>query len=917
MQSIPRGASLDARMNKPAQAPASTVPAAKSGRGHDPNIAAVSLLRWLRRGVPPLLVLGTIAVAWVQVQGFDLATLRSSVVRVPVPTLLGLQALGLAAVFEMVLYDWWVSRRLQVTLPLARLMRYSWVANTTNNLIGLSGLAGSGIRILLLTRDGVPARLASLYSGIVMLSVPVGLSVLVLVALAMGQASAVPGAFPGWAVRAVLIAYAAYLPVFLALGVNRAILRRVLHSGALLGLRGGLTLVAISVVDWLLAVAVAWFCLAAVGGALSPWTFLAAFAFAATLGVLSLIPGGLGVFDGSLLVMLTGAGVPAEVAVAGLLLFRVVYYLVPWFLGVYLGAGLLTRGDGPGLTGLARRWQDSPLLGLLRLPVEVLAGLGVRLLAVLTFATGVVLLVSAALPAVEERIELMLQVVPLRAIEVSHFLSVGVGVLLIALSRGIGQQVRSAYQVAMPLLLAGAALSLLKEANLEAALFLLLVAGLLRIRRDAFYRLAYPLFGRRSLLWLSALAISIAGYGLLGAWLHGENLGAAGLWLQAEPQLHVARFLRSLPLAVLLPVVWLAWGFFRMPRPDLSRPDEAALAGARDWLEANGGGSFAHLAFLGDKHLLYAAGGRCLLQVGCVRNRLIALGDPMGPVEALSAAVRDFRDLADRYALDPVLYEVSDEHLHVYHDTGFTLFKIGEMGMVQVDGFTLSGKRNETLRHGVNRAKREGVRVEVLAQPLDESTWAELKRVSDGWLAVRGSAEKRFSLGAFDRSYLSRSPIFAIRRGDELIAFANLMPSYRGREELGVDLMRQLPGAPTGTMDYLFAEMIEYARAEGYVWFNLGMAPLSGVGRYRYARPDERLARLAYDYGNRLYNYKGVRSFKDKFHPQWQGRYIAYPLFTPLPMLLVDVAALIAGGYRRILTRPFFEAERSSGIVRS
>jgi phosphatidylglycerol lysyltransferase len=310
------------------------------------------------------------------------------------------------------------------------------------------------------------------------------------------------------------------------------------------------------------------------------------------------------------------------------------------------------------------------------------------------------------------------------------------------------------------------------------------------------------------------------------------------------------------------------------------------------------------------------AGGRCLLQVGRVRNRLIALGDPIGPEDALPAAVRDFRDLADRYALDPVLYEVSDEHLHVYHDTGFTLFKIGEMGMVRVDGFTLSGKRNESLRHGVNRAKREGVRVEVLAQPLDESTWAELKRVSDGWLAVRGSAEKRFSLGAFDRSYLSRSPIFAVRLGNDIIAFANLMPSYRGCEELGVDLMRHLPGAPTGTMDYVFAEMIEYARAEGYVWFNLGMAPLSGVGRYRYARPDERLARLAYDYGNRLYNYKGVRSFKDKFHPQWQGRYIAYPLFTPLPMLLVDIAALIAGGYRHILTRSLGEPERKSRITR-
>jgi phosphatidylglycerol lysyltransferase len=221
-----------------------------------------------------------------------------------------------------------------------------------------------------------------------------------------------------------------------------------------------------------------------------------------------------------------------------------------------------------------------------------------------------------------------------------------------------------------------------------------------------------------------------------------------------------------------------------------------------------------------------------------------------------------------------------------------------------VADFKLTGKRNENLRYGVNRARRDGASVQRLDHPLNEATWAELKAVSDAWLKERGAAEKRFSLGAFDREYLSRSPIFAVRREGAILAFASVMPAYRGRDELGADLMRQLPGAPVGIMDLLFAEMIEYARTEGYEWFNLGMAPLSGVGKHRFARPDERLAALAYDYGNRLYNYKGLRSFKAKFHPQWQGRYIAYPLFTPLPTLLVDIAALIAGGYRQILWRP-------------
>lgn len=884
----------------PAGDPAGDRPA----RGTDPQAGAVSLLHWLRRLFPPLLAVATVALAWVELRGFDFRGLRESVQQVPIPTLLGLQVLAFVAVLEMAAYDWWVSRRLRVSIPLERLLRYSWVANTTNNLIGLSGLAGSGVRILLLSRDGIAGKTAALFAGIVMLSVPVGLSVLVLIALTSGHGDILPGAAPGWALYAVLVAYGAYLPVFLVLAQNRGLLRRVLRDDLRLGWGGGLTLVGISVLDWVLAVVVAWTCLLAAGGQLDLGSFAAAFAFAATLGILSLIPGGLGVFDGSLLVMLAGIGTAPEAALAGLLLFRLVYYLVPWLVGVYLGSALIGEGAASGLAGVARRWQSSPLLGLLRLPVGFLAGLGVRLLGFLTFATGVTLLVAAALPAVEERIELTLRLLPLHALELSHLLTVGVGVLLIALSRGIGQQVRGAYLVAMPLLLAGAGLSLLKGVELEVAVFLLAVAGLLRMRRDAFHRLSYPLFGRRCVLWFLALAGSVVGYGLLGVWVHGDELGESGLWLQADSYLHVARYLRSLPVVVLVPIVWLAWGFFRMPRPDLARPDQAALIQAREWLGIHGGGSFAHLAFTGDKHLLYAVGGRALMLVGHIRNRLVVLGDPMGPAEALGRAVVELRDLADRYDLDPVFYEVSDAHLHIYHDAGFALFKVGEMGMVRVEEFKLSGKRNENLRHGVNRAKRAGVSVELLEHPLAEPVWAELQRVSEAWLAERGSTEKGFSLGAFDRRYLGWAPIAVVRHGGAIVAFASLMPAYQGGEELSIDLMRHLPVAPAGTMDYLFAELIDYARGGGYRWFNLGMAPLSGVGQSRFARPHERLAGLAYDYGNRLYNYKGLRSFKEKFHPQWHGRYIAYPLFTPLPTVLVDVAALIAGGYRHILLRP-------------
>jgi phosphatidylglycerol lysyltransferase len=52
-----------------------------------------------------------------------------------------------------------------------------------------------------------------------------------------------------------------------------------------------------------------------------------------------------------------------------------------------------------------------------------------------------------------------------------------------------------------------------------------------------------------------------------------------------------------------------------------------------------------------------------------------------------------------------------------------------------------------------------------------------------------------------------------------------------------------------------------------------------------------------------FYNFQGLRAYKQKFDPEWEPRYLAYPGGLRLSRILADVAALVAGGYRRILAR--------------
>lgn len=177
-----------------------------------------------------------------------------------------------------------------------------------------------------------------------------------------------------------------------------------------------------------------------------------------------------------------------------------------------------------------------------------------------------------------------------------------------------------------------------------------------------------------------------------------------------------------------------------------------------------------------------------------------------------------------------------------------------------------------------------------------------LASVSNDWLASKSAAEKGFSLGFFDADYLTHFPVAVVERGGNIVAFASLWPGP-GKVELSLDLMRYAHDAPREVMESLFVHVMLWARNEGYQRFSLGMAPLSGFEQSPVAPFWNRLGAFLYDHGGSLYNFQGLRAYKEKFDPVWEPRYLVYPGGLKLPRILADIAALIAGGYRHLLVR--------------
>ena len=138
--------------------------------------------------------------------------------------------------------------------------------------------------------------------------------------------------------------------------------------------------------------------------------------------------------------------------------------------------------------------------------------------------------------------------------------------------------------------------------------------------------------------------------------------------------------------------------------------------------------------------------------------------------------------------------------------------------------------------------------------------------------------------------------------GRRIEAFATLLPGLMG-QEVSTDLMRHHRDAPKSVMEALFTHLLIWSRAEGYRWFVMGMAPMSGFESSPIAPLWARAGRLLYEHGTPLYNFQGLRDFKEKFDPTWRPKYMASPGGLTLPRVLADVATLISRGTSGLVGR--------------
>ena len=845
--------------------------------------------RWLR-WLAPTISLNVFALV-IYVIHRELAQLHlrdviASMSAIPASTLLVATGFTTLSYWLLGFYDGLALRYIGKTVSYARMVFTSFIAYAFGHNLGFAAFTGAAIRYRLYASAGLSAVDIAAVSGFCSLTTGLGFATLAGLSLLVepAQATTAVHLYRGWATAlgfGLLLSVACYL----IWGLNAR--HQFEFRGWILKSPGPhlvLLQLALAVVDIAMAAAVLWILLP-IDANVDFLTFAGVYAIASFVGMVSHVPGGLGVFESVIIMALPH--VAREALLGSLLAYRAIYYFAPLLVAASLFASQELSG------------QRAKISLVSRTATGFIAPIVPQVTGTLVFLSGFVLLVSGATPGIDVRLVDLKRIMPLPLLELSHLAGSVIGLALLILARALFRRLNAAYQITRVMLFAGIVTCLLKGLDVEEALFLAFVSGMLWLGRKGFYRPSSILQIRFSPIWVTSVVGVIGFASWVGFLAHRDVAYSNELWWTFALHGDAPRMLRAALVVSVLGATFIVTNLFKPPQPAPQQAIEADLKRA-EMIIATASQSIAHVALAGDKRFLFSDATDAFIMYQVARRSWVALGDPVGSVAAQEELAWRFRELADRQGGTAIFYEVSADRLPLYLDLGLAPLKLGEEARVRLADFSLEGGARSSLRQAHQRARRDGAIFEVVAKEEIGTLMPLLKEISDAWLADKATAEKGFSVGSFDSTYLRYFPVAVVRSEGNIVAFANIWAAG-DKEELSIDLMRFGADAPRSAMDFLIVELMLWGKAQDYRWFNLGMAPLSGLERRPLAPAWHKIGGFVFQHGEHFYNFEGLKNYKDKFSPIWQPKYLMSPGGLALPRILTDISILIAGGAKELI----------------
>lgn len=793
--------------------------------------------------------------------------------------------LTLVSYLLLTLYDYLAIRKLKSPLSYQQIAPVSFLAFTFSNTIGFSLLTGTSIRYKFYSELGLSGN--NITQVVLACSVTFFLGLFFICGLALisfpaEQLSDLP--LPTW-----FFSLNRVIGILMLLGVISYFVFSLMWKRSI-HFRGfelappifslSLKQFLVSSIDWIVVGTLFYSLLPEVDG-LSYLQVLSIFFVANAIGVLAHVPGGIGVFETVVTVTLSQY-LPAEQILSSVIIYRLMYYIVPFVLALmyFVATLVLTNKDK---------------FSKLNVNLQIVRQLLPPLLSISVFGVGLVLLLSVVNPSIIHKYHWLGEIVPLPIVELSSLILSASAILLLLLSHGLFKRYQKAFELTQKLLLVAMVFIVLKGAQWQISLALGLIYLLMLPCEQVFYRQGSIVGIKYSFGWALSLAAAL----FLMMWVlffaYQDVDYDHSLWFTFSQDSHVSRALRGGAVALVILLIFAFRYVLAMRRPQTRLLDEHTLSCAMD-IVANAPSSHGFLALVQDKSLLFNEDNDAFLMYARAGHCWVVMGDPIGNPDKFDDLLWQFRELCDAYDGWPVFYQVTQRYLPHFLEQGLSLYKLGEEAIVPLAEFDLQSSKYRSLRQSHAKALREGLRFKIIEASEVKALLPTLEVISSSWLKAKQGREKGFSVGYFSAAYLCATPMALVYLNDELVAFSNVWASA-AKIEFSVDLMRYEPSlSGSNIMDFLFTELLQWGKQQGYQLFNLGMAPMSGLTDRALVPFWTKLAKTVYKKGNKFYNFQGLRRYKDKFNPRWEAKYLICYGGLSLPVVVGSLVTLTSRG---------------------
>jgi phosphatidylglycerol lysyltransferase len=576
------------------------------------------------------------------------------------------------------------------------------------------------------------------------------------------------------------------------------------------------------------------------------------------LVIISQVPGGMGVLETSITLLMPNSASNSGI-ISALLAYRAIFYFFPLLIALSM------LGAFEVMVFTKKFNKTAKIFG------KTVSSVVVQVIALCSFFAGMIAMFSASTPFNVAQLKTIISMLPSWFADLSHFLLSIVSLGILFISRALQLRIKKAWSISCWLIAFAVVLILIVGEPILVLTCLIALFTVLLFSKKYFYRDTPILKTDFSVWWFCAVggvfSLSVwIGFFVnrqdIFSWIH-LNVFFSNLLNTSD----AARFLRASfgvgAIILIVIIEQILKNFFEKSVP-FTKEDIKTIAYSSDY-------AYALYALASDKEFIVNDEKDAFIMYAKSKDSWIVLGDPVGRNFYKNELLWRFKEMADNASAKPAFVGIDGKYTRIYDDIGLDIFDIGEEAKIVLKIFDKSDEKFKSFCDLENKLENAGFVYKSLNTEMFGKYKSEFAEINKQWIKDNNYFEMNFVSGKYDDSYMQNMDFSILEKDGKIYAFS-ILSKTGNKHEISSGVIRYLK-SEYDLFSYIVFKNIIYSKNDGYKWFDLGLAYFNRVDSS--GDTAKYFAKMFMFAEHFKYDIASLRSFKEKFFPLWRNKYIA------------------------------------------